>query len=544
MYRRSITNSPFATFRLLVSLLPLVLISTSLAIGQHNWPEHRGPNGDYHLKTEADYPTMWSVAADENIVWRVPLPETGHSGIAIWENRLFLTCFRELTAKDNRRQGTWVSESRGYCLDAETGAILWSCDLPGRRPNQVNGTFTDSTTPTPVTDGQHVWFVNAGGFMACHTMDGTRIWERAFEVRTKHSAKQFQPFLHNSRLYYAMLRKPGDPQRRPQTAKDWDKNSKEGWPWMFVCSVDSLTGRPNGIIPGGISVHSKGALGILNGGRVLLQARGGGHFPPEKPYGVSLSSLDAGHKLIWERPDLYFEGTHYVDAEHAFCFDKRNDFFVLDLATGETEKRVRMRDVGMARLFDLETGQYEAPVEVSTLPWKRLLTHRSNIGVGAYHFFMGGAPGTLGRIDWKLGEVCYLQVPIQVVHSTSPPIGLTDNPTKASSLEKTFSWTEFESGDKTGSGFEVEGDRRRLSHGFGHISAATPIVVNDHIYFTTALGTVYVVDATAKEFDEHALVAVNDLGAPGKTWTLSPFAAAHGRLYQRTSRDIICIGSP
>ena len=348
-------------------------------------------------------------------------------------------------------------------------------------------------------------------------------------MRTKHSAKQFQPFLHGGNLYYAMLRDASDPERRPQTAKDWDKNSKEGWPWMFIHRINSLTGEPNAILPGGISVHSKGALGLLDGKRVLLHARGGGHFPPEKPYGVSLSSLAAGHKLIWERPDLYFEGTHYVDEKHAYCFNKKNDFFVLDLATGETVKHIRVRDIASVRQFDESIGKYKEPVEAATLKWKRFLTHRSNIGVGRYHFFMGGVPGMLGRIDCQSGEVCFLQVPVQVAFNDD---------------EKSFSWTEFKSGDKTGSGFAVEGDRRRLSHGFGHISAATPIVVNNHIYFTTVLGTVYVVDATAEQFDENALVAVNDLGLPGKTWTLSPFTAANGRLYQRTSREIICIGGP
>ena len=508
-----------------ISAVGLLVVMASISFGQHNWSEHRGPEGDYHLTSKAEYPTQWSVSADQNIRWRMPLPETGHSGVAVWEDRLFLTCFRKLTPEDNGRKGTWVSESRGYCLDADTGNILWSCDLPGRRPNQVNGTFTDSTTPTPVTDGQHVWFVNAGGFMACHTLEGERVWSSEFEVRTKHSAKQFQPFLHGGNLYYATLRDASDPKRRPQTARDWDKNSKTGWPWMFIRSFDSLTGKPNAIIPGGISVHSKGALGTLDGKRVLLHARGGSHHPPEKPSGLSLSSLDAGHKLIWERPDLYFEGTHFVDEKYAYCFD-RKDFFVLDLATGGTVKRIPVRNVGSAIFFDEATGKYKQPADVSKLKWKRFLTHRTNIGVGRYHFFMGGVPGLLGRIDCVTSEVCYLQVPVQVMFENG---------------EKSFSWSEFKAGDRTGSGFEVGGDRRRLSHGFGHISAATPIVVNNRIYFSTVLGTAYVVDATAEQFDENALVAVNDLGPPGETWTLCPFTAANGRLYQRTSREIICI---
>ncbi|WP_144057534.1 PQQ-binding-like beta-propeller repeat protein [Novipirellula maiorica] len=500
------------------------MVSTTFA--QDRWPEHRGPQHNYHLASETTYPTRWSGTTNNNIRWRSPLPETGHSGIAVWGDRLFLTCFRKLTADDNGPKGTWVSETRGYCLDANSGKILWSCDLPGRRPNQVNGTFTDSTTPTPVTNGTHVWFVNAGGFMACHTLDGQRVWGKEFEVRTKHSAKQFQPFLHDGRLYYAMMRDAVDPKRRPQTASDYDKNSKTGWPWMYARCFDALTGKPTGIMPEGISVHSKGALGSLAGETVLLHAKGGSHNPPEKPYGIRLSRLNEAHKLVWERQGLSFEGTDFIDEKHAYCFD-RNDFFVLDLATGETVKRIRIRGTGSLIAFDENAGRYRKPTDAPELKSPHLLTHRTNIGVGKYHFFMGGQPGILGRIDIETEQVSYLQVPVQVIVENG---------------KKKFSWSEFKSGDATGSGFTVEGDRRRLGHGFGHISAATPIVVNNHIYFSTVLGTVYVVDATAELFDENALVAVNDLGMPGETWTLSPFTAAGGHLYQRTSREIICIG--
>lgn len=511
----------------MLRLCCLIAGLSSTALSQENWPENRGPKHNYQLTTETQYPKNWSVATGDNVRWRMPLPETGQSGIAVWNDRLFLTCFRQLSADDNDTRGTWASETRGYCLSAETGQMIWSCDLPGERPNQVNGTFTDATTPTPVTDGKHVWFVNAGGFMACHSMDGRRMWEKQFEVRTKHSAKQFQPFLHGGNLYYATMRDADDPARRPQTATNYDKNSKTGWPWMHVRRFDALTGQPAGILPGGISVHSKGALGSLDGEIVLLHAKGGSHSPPETPYGISLSKLNNSRDLIWERRGLSFEGTHFIDSQHAYCFDK-NNFVVLDLATGKTDTRIRVRNTGRLVEFDEVSGRYKEPVDALSIRSKRLLTHRTNIGFGKFHFFMGDKPGILGRINLESGEVGYLQVPVQIAFTNGT---------------KTFSWHDFKSGDDTGSGFAVEGDKRRLSHGFGHISAATPIVVNNHIYFSTVLGTVYVIDASAEHFDEDSLVAVNDLGRPGQTWTLSPISAANGNLYVRTSREIICIGN-
>ena len=55
-------------------------------------------------------------------------------------------------------------------------------------------------------------------------------------------------------------------------------------------------------------------------------------------------------------------------------------------------------------------------------------------------------------------------------------------------------------------------------------------------------GTVYVIDASAKEFEGKALLWVGDLGPPVKTWTLAPMTYANGRLFTRTLREVICIG--
>jgi hypothetical protein len=51
-----------------------------------------------------------------------------------------------------------------------------------------------------------------------------------------------------------------------------------------------------------------------------------------------------------------------------------------------------------------------------------------------------------------------------------------------------------------------------------------------------------VIDTSAKHLNGDALVAVNDLGASGRTGTWASISYANGRLYARTMRDIVCIG--
>ena len=55
-----------------------------------------GVDGSWSVKTEESFPKEWSVTTGKNILWKTTLPEGGQSGIAVWENRLFLTINKPL----------------------------------------------------------------------------------------------------------------------------------------------------------------------------------------------------------------------------------------------------------------------------------------------------------------------------------------------------------------------------------------------------------------------------------------------------------------
>ncbi len=67
--------------------------------------------------------------------------------------------------------------------------------------------------------------------------------------------------------------------------------------------------------------------------------------------------------------------------------------------------------------------------------------------------------------------------------------------------------------------------------------------MGDNIYFTTMLGITYVVNAKAPVLDESALLAINDLGPSGETWSLNTISFSDGRLYHRSLKELIAIGS-
>jgi hypothetical protein len=65
--------------------------------------------------------------------------------------------------------------------------------------------------------------------------------------------------------------------------------------------------------------------------------------------------------------------------------------------------------------------------------------------------------------------------------------------------------------------------------------------VGPYLYWPAVTGTTHVIDTRAVELNPEALVAVNDLGPGGETWTLASLSYANGRLYAHTMREIICI---
>lgn len=57
------------------------------------------------------------------------------------------------------------------------------------------------------------------------------------------------------------------------------------------------------------------------------------------------------------------------------------------------------------------------------------------------------------------------------------------------------------------------------------------------------LGVTYVIDGKAKTLDQKALLAVNDLGKAGETWSLNSICFAEGRLFHRSLKEVVCIAT-
>lgn len=178
--------------------IPLRALASVLALGlatalshADNWPGWRGPtrNG---LSEESQLPSTWS--ATENIAWKVPLPGNGIANPVIWGDRIFIT------ESDGPRHGTLHL----ICLSRKTGEELWHRKYWGTSPTLFHASKSSMASPSPVTDGKHVFAFYGTGDVFCLTVDGDLVWQRSladeygpFENRFAASSS---PILHEGLL--------------------------------------------------------------------------------------------------------------------------------------------------------------------------------------------------------------------------------------------------------------------------------------------------------------------------------------------------------
>ncbi|MEC7678706.1 MAG: PQQ-binding-like beta-propeller repeat protein [Planctomycetota bacterium] len=124
------------------------------------------------------------------------------------------------------------------------------------------------------------------------------------------------------------------------------------------------------------------------------------------------------------------------------------------------------------------------------------------------------------------------------------PVQVLRNKNQADRLVWSLNESSFIPADmKNNDGFLVMGDRRSRTNTWGHHASPIMTVVGSHLYIPTMSGTVYCIDWNVGSLDENAILSINDLGVAGPTWTRSSISFDSGKLYARTIKQLICIGT-
>ncbi len=209
----TISMTRFASVGLLAITAVLVISSTASA---ENWSQWRGAKLD-GISHETGLPVTWSPT--KNVLWRVDMPGTGGATPVIWEDRIFVT-----SADGDRLVLICLSTS---------GKELWRRNI-GSGNRKVRGDEGNSASPSPSTDGHHVWTFMGTGDLACFDFDGKLTW--GFNVQERYGKLNIAfgmtstPVLDGDRLYLQLIHGDGNPATHEARVVALEKNTgKEVW---------------------------------------------------------------------------------------------------------------------------------------------------------------------------------------------------------------------------------------------------------------------------------------------------------------------------
>jgi outer membrane protein assembly factor BamB len=213
--RHDFPEIPAMLFRDCLALLLSGVVAGSASV--ENWPAWRGPAGN-GISAEKNVPAEWG--PDKNVAWKLALPGPAGATPVVWGNQIFLTSVNE------------AGELLLLCIDTN-GKQQWQQVVAQGNQNS-RGDEGNSASPSPVTDGQHVWTFMGDGTLACYTVKGEQVWK--FNLQDRYGRFQIQfgmsstPVLEQGRLYLQLIHGEGNPQTREAVVVALDgKTGAEVW---------------------------------------------------------------------------------------------------------------------------------------------------------------------------------------------------------------------------------------------------------------------------------------------------------------------------
>jgi outer membrane protein assembly factor BamB len=168
------------------------LMASAVPSSADHWPQWRGPRND-GTSTETGIPAGWSKT--KHVAWRTPLPGRAGATPCVWGDRIYLTS----------NEG---SDLVLLCVNARDGSILWKKTV-GSGNQDARAGEGNSASPSPCTDGEHVWVFFGTGILACYTTDGAEVWKTDVNDRFGKIDIQFgmtsTPVLDGDALYLQLI---------------------------------------------------------------------------------------------------------------------------------------------------------------------------------------------------------------------------------------------------------------------------------------------------------------------------------------------------
>jgi outer membrane protein assembly factor BamB len=165
------------------------------AVTSPDWREFRGPDGTGHYRGPAVV-TEWG--PDTNVTWKVPVPGKGWSSPILVKGTLILT-----TAEPADDGGQKLAV---LAYDAATGKELWKTPLftPDAKLAGQMHKKNSHASPTPVSDGAHVWVHFGHMGIACLDLAGKVVWKNSDYVYRPVHGCGGSPILVDDKLVFSI----------------------------------------------------------------------------------------------------------------------------------------------------------------------------------------------------------------------------------------------------------------------------------------------------------------------------------------------------
>jgi outer membrane protein assembly factor BamB len=152
----------------------------------------------------------------KNVAWRLPLPAYSGSTPIIWGDRIFLNV---ATAANTGVLELWA-------IDRNKRDVIWKRPLVNSNHMERK---QNMSSPSPVTDGRHVWVMTGFGIFKAFDFEGKEIWSRDLQADYGKFGLNWgyasSPLLRDDALYVQVLHgmKTDDP--------------------SYVLKIDKMTGK-------------------------------------------------------------------------------------------------------------------------------------------------------------------------------------------------------------------------------------------------------------------------------------------------------------
>ncbi len=151
----------------------MVLALATATASAGDWKEFRGSNAQGHAEG-TNLPTHWTDT--ENVLWKTPIAGLGWSSPVVLEDRVFLT-----SAVSEKGALAPTQSLRALCINLKDGTTTWDIEVFSQESvspavDKIHGKNSQAS-PTPITDGKHVFVHFGTRGTACLTLDGKIVWK-------------------------------------------------------------------------------------------------------------------------------------------------------------------------------------------------------------------------------------------------------------------------------------------------------------------------------------------------------------------------------